>query len=167
MEQYGFRKDRSTEHAACTLINGRLQAWNNKLQVVRIFCELTKAFNCVNRDILIEKLKYYGVNETGIDWIKSCLHNRRQRVDININNVQNFSCTWKIVKQAVRQGSVLGPLPLVTYINDLPRHINRFTNVVLFADEASILITEKNYENLIQKIRLTLDCTSQINYFLT
>ena len=79
MEQYRFGKDWSTEHAAYTLINGILQAWNNKLQVVEIFCDLSKAFNCVNYDILIEKLKYYGVNETGIDWIKFCLQNRRQK----------------------------------------------------------------------------------------
>jgi hypothetical protein len=65
MEQYRFRKDWSTEHAAYTLINGILQAWNNKLQVVGIFF-LPKTFNCVNHDILIEKLKYYGVNETGV-----------------------------------------------------------------------------------------------------
>ena len=89
MEQYGFRKDQSIEHATYTLINGIFQAWNNKLQVVGIFCDLTKAFNCVNHGILIQKLKYYGVNETGIDWIKSYLHNRRQRVDMSVNNVQN------------------------------------------------------------------------------
>ena len=47
------------------------------------------------------------------------------------------------------------------YITDLPRHINRFTNAVLFADDTRILITEKNYENLNQKIRLTSDCTSR------
>jgi len=56
---------------------------------------------CVNHDILIEKLKHYGVNETAIDWIKSYLHNRRQRVGINVNNVQNYSYTWEIVKQGV------------------------------------------------------------------
>ena len=50
-----------------TLINGILQAWNKKLQVVGIFCHLAKAFDCVNHDALIEKLKYYGVNETGVD----------------------------------------------------------------------------------------------------
>jgi hypothetical protein len=69
MEKYGFRKDRSTEHANYTLINGILQAWNSKLQVAGIFCDLAKAFNCVNHDTLIEKLKYYGVNETGVNWI--------------------------------------------------------------------------------------------------
>jgi len=54
MEQYGFRKDWSTVCAAYTLINRILQAWNSKLQVVGIFCDLAKAFDCVNHDILIE-----------------------------------------------------------------------------------------------------------------
>jgi hypothetical protein len=61
MEQYGFRKDKSTE-AAYTLINGILQAWNSKSQVAGIFCDLAKAFYCVNHDIFIETLKCYGVN---------------------------------------------------------------------------------------------------------
>jgi hypothetical protein len=55
----------------------------------------------------------------------------------------------------------LGPLLFITYINDLPRHINCCTNDVLFADDTSILITERNYENFNQQIRLTLDCTSR------
>ena len=56
-EQYGFRTDHSTEQAAYALINGILQAWNSKSQVAGIFCDLAKAFDCVNHDILIEKLK--------------------------------------------------------------------------------------------------------------
>jgi len=143
IEQYEFRKDRSTEQAAYTLINGIIQAWNCKSQVAGIFCGRAKAFDCVNLNILIEELKCYGVNKTGIDWIKSSLHNRKQRVDINVNNVHNYSSTWELVKQGVPQGSVLGPLLFVVCINDLPRYINHFTNVVLFADDTSILITEK------------------------
>jgi hypothetical protein len=132
-----------------------------KLQVAGIFCDLAEAFDCVNHDILIEKLKYYGVNETGINWIKSYLHNRRQRVDINVDNLHNYSSTWETGKRGVPQGSVLGPLLFITYINDLPRYINQFTNVVLFADDTSILITEKNYENLNQKMMFTLDCSNR------
>jgi hypothetical protein len=93
---------------------------------------------------------------------KSYLHNRRQRVDINVNNVQIYSSTWEIIKRGIPQGSVLGLLLFIIYINGLPRHINHFINVVLFADDTNWYINyRKNCENLNQKIRFTLDCTSR------
>jgi hypothetical protein len=66
-----------------------------------------------------------------------------KELDINVNNLHNYTSTWETVKRRVLQVSVLGPLLFTTYINDLPRHINQFTNVVLFADYTSILIIEK------------------------
>jgi hypothetical protein len=88
----------------------------------------------------------------------SPIYTTEDRVFVNINNFWNYSSTREIVKGGVPQGSVLRPLLFITYINDLPRQINRFTNV-LFADDTSTLITEKNYEIFNQNIRFTLDCT--------
>ena len=77
----------------------------------------------------------------------SHIYTTEDTVDVSVNNVQNYSSIWEIVKQGVPQGSVLRPLRFINHINDLPRHINCFTNV-LFADDTIILITEKIYENL-------------------
>jgi hypothetical protein len=79
IEQYGFRKGLSTEHATFSLTDSILTAWNRKIYIGGIFCDLTKAFDCVNRDILIKKLQYYGVQELTLIWFKSYRPNRRQR----------------------------------------------------------------------------------------
>ena len=74
----------------------------------------------------------------------SPVYTTKQRVDRKVNNVQNYSSTWELLKEGFPHGSVLGPLIFVVYINDLPRHINQFTNVVLSADDTSIVITAKS-----------------------
>jgi hypothetical protein len=63
IEQYGFRKSLSTEHATFSLTDSTLTAWNKKIHIGEILCDLTKAFDCVNHDILIKKLQYYGIQE--------------------------------------------------------------------------------------------------------
>jgi len=105
-EQYGFRRGLSTENAASTLIESTVKAWNSKLKVGGIFCDLAKAFDYVSHEILIMKLQYYGLQEENINWFKSYLFNRRQRVKLNINNIQDCSSTWETIKHGDPQGSV-------------------------------------------------------------
>jgi len=122
-EQYGFRKGLSTEQATHSLTNNILMAWNKKIHIGRIFCDLTKAFNCVNHNILIAKLEHYGIQDATLNWFKSYMIDRKQSVKINVNRSQTHISTWETVKQGVPQGSMLGPLLFITYINDLPKSI--------------------------------------------
>jgi hypothetical protein len=122
-EQYGFWNDLPTEHAAYSLIDSILHAWNSKIHVAVNFCDLAKAFDCVNHKILILKLQYYGLNDTYIHWLKSYLSNR-QRVNLHINNTHNYYSTCEIVNKRVPQELAF------FYINDLPMSITHFTYVL-------------------------------------
>jgi hypothetical protein len=79
-EQFGFRENRNTETAICTLTNHILKALEQRTQTVGIFCDLTKAFDCVIHDILLSKLIACGICGKVIMWLKSYLEGRKQRV---------------------------------------------------------------------------------------
>jgi hypothetical protein len=112
-EQYGLRRGLSTENEAGTLIDITVKAWNSKLNVGGIFCDLAKVFDSVIQEILIMKLQYYGLQEENINWFKSYLFNSRPRMKLNIYNIKDCFSTWERVKQGVPQGSVVGPLLLL------------------------------------------------------
>jgi hypothetical protein len=102
-EQFGFRKDLSTDRAAFSLTNGILQAWNDKYHTARIFCDLAKAFDCINHEILISKLEYYAVHDRNLNWFKSYVSYRKQRLHLKTNDDQDYFSKWERVKEAVPQ----------------------------------------------------------------
>ena len=97
-----------------------------------IFIDLKKAFDTVNHSILIKKLEHYGVRGTSLEWFKSYLSNRQQFVSFN-----GHLSDKKLISCGVPQGSVLGPLLFLIYINDLP-NISKVLNFDLFADDTNI-----------------------------
>ena len=141
-EQYGFRTHSSTEQSAFNLINSILTAMNNNQIVGGIFCDLQKAFDCVNHKTLLEKLELYGVEGKFKAPIESYLAGRYQKAALDNATDNNNSSNWKMIKCGVPQGSILGLLFFLIYICNLPTLINKDNNMVLFVDDTSIIITD-------------------------
>ena len=150
MNQYGFRPGHSTDHALVYVIDNLLQALDGKEYLVGVFMDLAKAFDTINHEILLRKLLQYGITETGLNWFKSYLSNREQQVKFN----RILSGKKKIVCR-VPQGSLLGPLLFILYINDLYKTSNALT-FGLFADDANAFIKGRNLDSVINYLNSEL-----------
>ena len=136
--QFGFRKNHSTSHALVSLTEEIRNALDNNSFACGVFIDLQKAFDTVDHKILLHKLNYYGIRGKVNDWFKSYLSNRKQFVSIN-----GFESNEETMKFGVPQGSVLGPLLFLIYINDLHIAI-KYCTVHHFADDTNILIKTKS-----------------------
>jgi hypothetical protein len=143
-EQYGFRTNLKTDNAIYHLTNEILNALNNNLSIGGIFCNLEKAFDCVNHKILLTKLEFYGITGNHYKLYKSYLTDRYQRTLSYNENGHITASPWSTVKLGVPQGLVLGPLLFLMFINDLPKFINDKSVPILFADDTSILVSHQN-----------------------
>lgn len=111
-----------------------------------VFCDLAKVFDSVNHELLLYKLEYYGIQRKILDWFKSYLINRKQRVVSKSSNTLFLSSNWEKVKHWVPQASVLSFL--IYYIHDLPSQINSPAEIIMFADDTSTLVSCNNYAEL-------------------
>ena len=136
--QYGFRKNHSTETAVLELID-RLKANldENKIPVA-VFLDLSKAFDTIDHNILLKKLEHYGILHTELQWFSSYLSNRIQYVEI-----ENTKSPLQKISTGVPQGSILGPLLFLIYINDLHTASNFIS--IMYADDTNLLSTICNF----------------------
>ena len=152
-EQYGFRRGINIENAIFSLTNTILSLLNKKLMVAGLFCDLSKAFNSINHSVLLQKLSYYGVQGIYLNWFESYLTNRRQELIISTHG-GNYSSNWETATSGFPQGSVLGRLLFLIYINDFPYIIHQIAKPVIYADDTSILVHAANVMELQVKIMI-------------
>ena len=149
--QFGFQKNHSVEHTLISMTEVVRSTLDNKKYGCGIFIDLQKAFDTVNHNILLSKLECYGIRGNALRWFDSYLSDRTQYVS---NNGTNSDCMN--VTCGVPQGSVLGPLLFLMFINDLP-NVSRKLKFYLFADDTNIYGIRKLLINLLKQLILSLN----------
>ena len=130
--QYGYRKNHSTDYACVELVDKVMHDLDNGETPICFFLDLSKAFDTLNHDILLSKLRYYGMDSNVIKWFKSYLTDRSQYVEI-----ENIRSSTKPIRTGVPQGSILGPLLFIIYVNDINCASSKF-EAILYADDTSL-----------------------------
>ena len=149
-KQYGFRQKHSTYMAVLDVINDLTKTIDDGMFNVGIFMDLSKAFDTIDHTILLHKLYNYGFRGVSHNWFSNYLSNRKQYVSYNgtASPKVNTSC-------GVPQGSILGPLLFILYMNDI-QHTSKLLSFTLFADDTTILYSHKNLTSLCDTLNVEL-----------
>ena len=153
--QFGFRLNYSTNNALMSIVENIQTQLDNGKFAAGIFVDLKKAFDTVDHEILVNKLEYYGIRGNAKEWFASYLRNRKQFVSID-----NFNSSTKLICTGVPQGSVLGPLLFLIYINDLHKCV-KYSKTYHFADDTNILLSNRSLETLAKRMNQDLKNLTQ------
>ena len=157
--QYGFRSGRSCEQALLNAQNTLLNSLTNRQISLLLLIDFSKAFDMVDHSILLKKLDHYGIRGVALKWMESYLCNRQQFVTVNGSDSKMES-----IKYGVPQGSILGPLLFIIYINDIPE-IAKYAQFILYADDANIILTANTIEEINDLLlKLTDNLLKWVNY---
>ena len=145
--QSGFRKKHSTETAIVHFTDHILENMDKKMMTGAIFIDLKKAFDLVNHEFLLHKLEHYGIRGGSLCWFENYLTTRGQKTKY----VKELSSSLP-VEFGVPQGSILGPILFVLYINDLPECLLK-SSVSMYADDTVIYFTGPTSTIILQTLQ--------------
>jgi exonuclease III len=148
--QHGFVKNRGTSTALFELVSNMCDALESGQKCMGIFYDFSKAFDSISHKILFAKLERYGVRGKPLDWIKSFLSNRTQKVVLKYqegNTIKTVMSDTKLNEMGIGQGSILGPNIFNIFINDLALLIT-FAFILLYADDSNALVKSQSTSEL-------------------
>ena len=138
--QFGFRKNIGTKVALASITNTLYENINNSLPTIVTYLDLAKAFDTIQYKILYNKLYYYELRGKILNLIKNYLSNRLQSVIIN-----NIKSNYSLVNMGLPQGTILGPLLFIIYINDIFNIIPEEV-IISYADDTAVICSDKTWK---------------------
>lgn len=165
--QSGFRKQRGTSTALLDVTDNILSAQDKGMCTLLVLLDFSRAFDCINIELLLCKLKYYGFDDAAIKWFRSYLSNRQQRVEIRQSNGSSLISSLTPVDRGVPQGSILGPLIFILYCADITHSLKR-CRYHIYADDVQVYISFKpsDYINALTDLNDDLNriaCWAEVN----
>ena len=150
--QHAYRKFHGTVTCLFELLNEIYQLIDNKNKVAIVSLDLSKAFDTINHQLLIQKLKSFNLKSNATDFLQSYLSNRMQ-----VTKLDRFTSTFEEVKSGVPQGSILGPFLFLCFVNDLPDVFKNVCKFMAYADDTQLLVFDKDLEGLKEKVKNVID----------
>ena len=155
--QYGFRKGHSCETAIAELVGTIVKNQEEKKYTLGVFIDLSKAFDTLNHKLLLSKLSKYGIRGHSLKWFQSYLSSRSMRMKCSTDKGTTEYSSYHDLDYGTLQGSCLGPLLFLIFINDL--HLTTtFSQSILFADDTTIFHSHSNLDTLKEEIQYDLVC---------
>ena len=150
-DQAAYQKHNSTQTAVHRVVEDLLEAWNEGEFAICCFLDISKCYDTINHEILLQKLQTYGISNSELKWFRSYLCDRTMKV--NFNDDLSMAAQTNI---GLPQGSTLGPTLFLLFVNDLSQSL-RHGSLSMYADDGAIYVTDKDVNEAKRKMQIALD----------